>query len=93
MDKTKKRLITDLANKYSLPFEVIELVINSQFQFLSKTMKEMKLSQEYKTILLPKLGKFSPSLRKIKIYDKNYRNNKSLLEIPISTQKFENPES
>jgi len=93
MDKTKKRLITNLANKHSLPFEVIELIVNSQFQFVSKTMKEMKLSQEYKTILLPKLGKFSPSLRKIKIYDENYRDNKSLLELPDKTQELKNPES
>ena len=87
MDKTKKRLITELSIKYKLPFEVIELLVNSQFQFVSKTMKEMKLSKEYKTILLHKLGKFTPSLRKIKIYDENYRNNKSLLELPDETKE------
>lgn len=93
MDKTKKRLITDLSTKYSLPFEVIELIVNSQFQFVSKTMKEMKLSKEYKTILIPKLGKFTPSLRKIKIYAENYRDNKSLLELPGKTQKPKDSES
>ena len=86
MDKTKKRLITDLSTKYSLPFEVIELIVNSQFQFVSNTMKEMKLSKEYKTILLHKLGKFTPSLRKIKIYE-NRNNNKELLELPDKTKE------
>jgi len=86
MDKTKKRLITDLSIKYSLPFEVIELITNSQFQFVSKTMKEMKLSKEYKTILLPKFGKFAPSQGKIKKYE-NSRNNKSLLELSDKTKE------
>jgi hypothetical protein len=86
MDKTKKRLITELSIKYKLPFEVIELLVNSQFQFVSKTMKEMKLSKEYKTILLHKLGKFTPSLRKIKIYE-NRNNNKELLELPDKTKE------
>lgn len=86
MNKTKQKLINELHIKYSLPFEVIELIVNSQFQFVSNTMKEMKLTKEYKTILIPKLGKFAPSSRKIKLYE-NYRNNKSLLELPNETKE------
>jgi len=86
MNKTKQKLITELSTKYSLPFEVIELIVNSQFQFVSKTMKEMKLTKNYQTILLPKLGKFTPSQRKIKIYE-NRNNNKELLELSNETKE------
>ena len=87
MNKTEEKIIKDLVQKYNLPFEVIESIVISPFQFVNKTVKEMKLSGEYKTILLPKFGKFAPSLRKIKLYEENYRNNKSLLELPNKTKE------
>jgi hypothetical protein len=85
MDKTKEKVITSLSIKYNIPFEVIELIVNSEFKFVIEKFREFKLNKEYKTIYLPKLGKFAPSPRKIKIYENrtNKGDTSSLLEVSI----------
>jgi nucleoid DNA-binding protein len=86
MDKTKELVIKELAEKYKLPEEVILNMVDSQFSFVIKALKEFKETKNYKIILLPKFGKFAPSLRKIKMYEIN-KNTKSLLELPNKTNE------
>ena len=86
MDKTKELVIKELSDKYKLPEEVILNMVDSQFSFVIKALKEFKETKNYKVILLPKFGKFAPSYRKIKMYEIN-KNNKGLLELHNKTNE------
>lgn len=45
-----------------LPEEVIQYIFNYQFKFLAESIK----TDSTKTVMLPKIGKFSPSKNKLK---------------------------
>jgi nucleoid DNA-binding protein len=55
MIKDKQLIIYYLANKYDMPLKKIEEIVNHQFKYIEKTMKEGK----FETIRLPYFGKFS----------------------------------
>jgi len=55
MIKDKKLIIYYLANKYDMSLKKIEEIVNHQFKYIEKTMKEGK----FETIRLPYFGKFS----------------------------------
>ena len=55
MSKNKKLIIYYLANKYNLPLKKIEKIVNYQFKYVEKIMKEGK----FESIRLPYFGKFS----------------------------------
>lgn len=62
MAKTKKEIIQILATKYNLPLSQVESVIDYQFIYVAKTMKEGK----FESVRLPKFGKFSAKPGRIK---------------------------
>ena len=62
MAKTKKEIIQILATKYNIPLSQVESVINYQFTYVAKTMKDGK----FESIRLPKFGKFSARPGRIK---------------------------
>ena len=53
--ENKKLIIYYLANKYNLPLSKIEEIVNYQFKYVEKIMKEGK----FESIRLPYFGKFS----------------------------------
>ena len=55
MSKNKKEIIYSLANKYNLSLKKVEEIINYQFKYIAKIMKEGK----FEIIRLPYFGKFS----------------------------------
>ena len=62
MLKNKKELIYYLANKYDLPLQVIEQMVNYQFKYISKIIKLGK----FESIRLPYFGKFSVNPNRVK---------------------------
>jgi|TARA_R110000782_G_scaffold244658_1_gene331411 nucleoid DNA-binding protein len=66
MSKNKKELIYSLANKYDLPLNKIESIINHQFKYVVKIMKQ----GDFKTIRLPYFGKFSVNPKRVKHINK-----------------------
>jgi nucleoid DNA-binding protein len=66
MKKNKKEIIYHLANKYDLPLSKIESIINYQFKYVTKIMKE----GNFKTIRLPYFGKFSVNSNRVKHINK-----------------------
>ena len=58
----KKLLIYKLANKYDLPLEVVEDIVNHQFKFINKIMKKGK----FESVRLPYFGKFSVKPGRVK---------------------------
>lgn len=66
MAKTKKEIIQILATKHNLPLSQVEAVIDYQFTYVSKTMKEGK----FESIRLPKFGKFSVKPGRLKYIQK-----------------------
>tara|TARA_R100001440_G_scaffold27835_2_gene45400 strand:- start:49 stop:267 length:219 start_codon:yes stop_codon:yes gene_type:complete len=67
MSKNKKLIIYYLANKYNLPLKKIEKIVNYQFKYVEKIMKEGK----FESIRLPYFGKFSVNPNRIKHINKN----------------------
>tara|TARA_B100000073_G_C23254234_1_gene379643 strand:- start:34 stop:249 length:216 start_codon:yes stop_codon:yes gene_type:complete len=67
MSKDKKLIIYYLANKYNLPLKKIEKIVNYQFKYVEKIMKEGK----FESIRLPYFGKFSVNPNRIKHINKN----------------------
>tara|TARA_R100000231_G_C5322933_1_gene163975 strand:- start:116 stop:328 length:213 start_codon:yes stop_codon:yes gene_type:complete len=67
MSKDKKLIIYYLANKYNLPLKKIEKIVNYQFKYVEKIMKEGK----FESIRLPYFGKFSVNPKRVKYIDKN----------------------
>ena len=66
MVKDKKLIIYYLANKYDMPLKKIEEIVNYQFKYIEKTMKEGK----FETIRLPYFGKFSVNPKRIEYINK-----------------------
>ena len=66
MVKNKEELIYFLANKYNLPIQKIEEIVNYQFKFTKNIMKAGK----FETIRLPYFGKFSAKKERIKHINK-----------------------
>ncbi len=66
MVKNKKLIIYFLANKYNLPLSKIEQIVNYQFKYVEKIMKEGK----FETIRLPYFGKFSVNPKRVEYINK-----------------------
>ena len=66
MLKNKKEIIYNLANKYNLSLKKTEEIINYQFKYVTKIMKEGK----FETIRLPYFGKFSVNPNRVKHINK-----------------------
>ena len=62
----KRTIVHKLATKYNLPLEVVEGIVNYQFKFVSKIMKE----GDFEAIGLPYFGKFSVNLNRVKYITK-----------------------
>lgn len=63
-----------VAKLNELPEEVIYYIFNYQFKFLAESTK----ADNTKTVMLPKIGKFSPSKNKLKwINEHTNRTNKN----------------
>ncbi len=71
MARNKKLIIYYLANKYDLPLSKIEQIVNHQFKYLEKTMKEGK----FETVRLPYFGKFSVKAKRKEYIDKLKKKN------------------
>ena len=70
MKKNKKEIIYSLANKYNLSLKKIEEIINHQFKYASKIIKD----GNFETIRLPYFGKFSAKKERIKYINKLKKN-------------------
>jgi nucleoid DNA-binding protein len=66
MKKNKELIIYYLANKYNLPLRKIEKIVNHQFKYVEKIIKEGK----FETIRLPYFGKFSVNPKRLKYMNK-----------------------
>ena len=62
MVRNKKEIIYTLANKYNLPLKKIEEIVDYQFKYASKIIKEGK----FEIIRLPYFGKFSVNPNRVK---------------------------
>ena len=62
MIKDKKLIIYYLANKYDLPLSKIKKIINHQFKYAEKIMKQ----GNFETIRIPYFGKFSVNPNRVK---------------------------
>tara|TARA_Y100001951_G_C11159363_1_gene193860 strand:+ start:92 stop:310 length:219 start_codon:yes stop_codon:yes gene_type:complete len=62
----KRTIIHKLATKYNFPLEVVEGIVNYQFKFVSKIMKE----GDFEAIRLPYFGKFSVNSNRVKYITK-----------------------
>ena len=62
MEEEKKLIIQKLATKYNLPLKKVENIVNSQFKFVSKKMRDGK----FESIRLPYFGKFSVNEKRLK---------------------------
>ena len=58
----KKIIINKLATKYNLPLQVVTRIVDHQFKFIVKIMKE----GNFDAIRLPYFGKFSAKKQRIK---------------------------
>ncbi len=72
MLKDKKIIIQILATKYNLPLQKVEDIVNSQFKFVEKIMKE----GNFESIRLPYFGKFSVNPKRLKYINKLYNDKK-----------------
>tara|TARA_R100001594_G_scaffold148003_1_gene202166 strand:- start:2341 stop:2556 length:216 start_codon:yes stop_codon:yes gene_type:complete len=66
MSKNKKEIIYSLANKYNLPLNKIEEIINHQFKYISKVISK----GNFESIRLPYFGKWSVNLNRLKHINK-----------------------
>jgi nucleoid DNA-binding protein len=66
MVKDKNELIYYLANKYNLPLKKVKEMIEYQFKFVEKTMKEGK----FNSIRIPYFGKFSVNPKRVEYINK-----------------------
>jgi len=66
MSKDKKTIIQILATKHNLPLQKIEQIVNHQFKFVEKIMKEGK----FEMVRLPYFGKFSVNPNRVKHINK-----------------------
>ena len=72
MKKDKKLIIYHLANKYNLPLSKIEKIVNYQFKYVEKIMKEGK----FESIRLPYFGKFSVNPKRVEYINKKNEESK-----------------
>ena len=70
MIRDKKIIIYYLANKYNLPLSKIEQIVNYQFKYIEKIMKE----GNFDTIRLPYFGKFSVKQARVDYINKKKNN-------------------
>ena len=63
---SKKIIINKLATKYNLPLRVITKIVDHQFKFVGKIMKE----GNFDAIRLPYFGKFSAKKKRIEYIKK-----------------------
>ena len=61
-----KVIIQKLATKYNLPLKKVENIVNSQFKFVAKKIRNGK----FETIRLPYFGKFSVNENRLKHINK-----------------------
>jgi nucleoid DNA-binding protein len=66
MARNKKEIIYFLANKHNLPLKTVEEIVDVQFKFVNKIMKQ----GEFNTIRLPYFGKFTVNKNRIKYINK-----------------------
>lgn len=66
MIKDKKIIIQILATKYNLPLKEVENIINSQFKFVDKIIRQ----GNFDGIRLPYFGKFSVNPNRVKHINK-----------------------
>lgn len=66
MEEEKKVIIQKLATKYNLPLKKVENIVNSQFKFVAKKIRNGK----FETIRLPYFGKFSVNENRLKHINK-----------------------
>ena len=76
MARNKQELIYFLANKYDLPLQEIEEIVNHQFKFVATIMKE----GNFDTIRLPYFGKFTVNKNRLK-YINEKTNKKNVKKI------------
>lgn len=62
MGEDKKILIQKIATQYNIPLKSVHNIINSQFKFVSKIIKDGK----FKSIRLPYFGKFDVNKNRLK---------------------------
>ena len=62
MTRNKKEIIYVLANKYNLPLKKVEEIVDYQFKYITKIMKE----GNFEIIRLPYFGKFSVNPNRVK---------------------------
>jgi len=74
MAKNKQEIIYLLANKYDLPLQEIEEIVEHQFKFVARIMKEGK----FDSIRLPYFGKFTVNEKRLKYINEktNKKNSK-----------------
>tara|TARA_Y100001963_G_C6704628_1_gene411282 strand:- start:513 stop:746 length:234 start_codon:yes stop_codon:yes gene_type:complete len=66
MPKNKREIIYYLANKYRLPIQKVEEIVNYQFKYTSKIIKE----GNFESIRLPYFGKWSVNPNRVKYLTK-----------------------
>jgi nucleoid DNA-binding protein len=66
MVKDKEDLIYSLANKYDLPLKKVKQIVEYQFKFVEKIMKEGK----FNSIRIPYFGKFSVNPKRVEHINK-----------------------
>ena len=59
---SKKLIIYKLANKYNLPLQKVEEIVNYQFKYVATIMKE----GNFESIRLPYFGKFHVNKNRLK---------------------------
>jgi nucleoid DNA-binding protein len=72
MAKNKVELIYRLAQQYDIPVKKVESIINFQFSFITKKIKDGEMS----SIRLPYFGKFSVEPNRVKYLNERSSNNK-----------------
>ena len=66
MARSKKELIQILASKYNLPLKIVDDIVDSQFKYVVKIMKE----GNFDAIRLPYFGRFSAKKGRIECVNK-----------------------
>tara|TARA_R110002020_G_scaffold448808_1_gene661724 strand:- start:977 stop:1198 length:222 start_codon:yes stop_codon:yes gene_type:complete len=64
--QSKKVIIQKLATKYNLPLKTVTNIINAQFKFVAKVIKE----GDFESIRLPYFGKFDVNEHRLKYIQK-----------------------
>lgn len=71
MARSKKEIIQLIATKYNLPLKEVAEIVEHQFKYISKIMKQ----GDFETVRLPYFGKFSVKQGRID-YIKKLKNEK-----------------